>query len=610
MSNVFKLKTYSFATKVIFSFLFIIMIFLAARAVLTIPKIQEQNEKEILNNISKTLGLIKKQFNVIGQSLKMQSNLEINLYKEKIINEIKNIELTSSLNKKDLVSKIDKSKIFSMCSYIITLKNLKSEKIKNQNYFSYNNIENFDFWINKKIDENTFFYAKKIVYFYNHKFKNTNIILSLSCTKRDLNINHGNFEKSLKNNIYANLLDDENLESERTALFWLNPKALDKKDEVLYDVKKDKYTISNLSNVKNIPTGKLTLNDLLEANEKTPILHKLDNKEVFTWVIKLSERKNRYFFLVHTVNKDEIDNKKDAGLSFLLKETLLAIVISLFMILFFFRKALLNINTITKTAIKVNQGYKNIRSGVKGEDDIGNLGQAFDSMLNFFENSIKTLDIKVKEKTKEISKSLEEKDLLLKEIHHRVKNNLALTIGLIELQEEEVQDDKTKKALVDIKERIFTMELLHRKLYESQNINFVSLKNYVEDLVNIISRSYSNNSNSVDISLQVEELELNIEKAMPYAIILNELITNSFKYAFKDNKNPKLNIKISKNKTNLTMIVKDNGVGLNDDFENISDKTLGLKLINTIVRFQLFGEVKYKYEDGAKFLITSTLEDT
>ncbi len=159
------------------------------------------------------------------------------------------------------------------------------------------------------------------------------------------------------------------------------------------------------------------------------------------------------------------------GITFLLTETLIAVGLSFFIILLFIKRILKNIEKVTKTAIQVNQGKKNIRCNVKDEDDIGILGQAFDSMLDFFENSIKTLDKKVEEKTKEITKSLEEKELLLKEIHHRVKNNLALTIGLIELQEEEVKDEKTKKVLIDIQERIFTMELLHRKLYESSNIN-------------------------------------------------------------------------------------------------------------------------------------------
>ncbi|AXX91476.1 histidine kinase [Malaciobacter molluscorum LMG 25693] len=604
MSNVFRLKNYSFTTKVIFSFLFIIMIFLATRTVLTIPKVQEENQKQIINNITKNLGLIKKQFNIIGKSIKMQSDLEISLYKEKIVNEIKNIEFKYK-NKKELIELIGKNRLINLCSYQI---NSNIKKIKEQDYFIYNDRYNFDIWKNKKIDKATSFYRKKIIFFYNHKFKN-NIILSLSCTKKQLNLNHNSFEKSLKSNIYTNLLDDESLKSEKIAIFWLNPKALENRNEVLYSIKKDNYILSKLSNVKNIPTGKLTINELIKADEKSVILNKVNNKNVFTWVIKLSERKNRYIFLIYTVNKDEIDAMSDAGLSFLLKETLIAISISIFIILLFFRKALLNINTITKVAIKVNQGHKNIRSGVKGEDDIGNLGKAFDSMLDFFENSIKTLDIKVKEKTKKISESLQEKDILLKEIHHRVKNNLALTIGLIELQEEELKDIKTKKALVDIKERIFTMELLHRKLYESKNISFISLKNYVEDLVSVISRSYCNNFDSVDINLEVEDINLNIEKAMPYAIVLNELITNSFKYAFKDNKNPKLNIKISKNETTLTMIVKDNGKGLKDNFEKISDETLGLKLINTIVKFQLFGEIKYFYEDGAKFFITSTLEN-
>ncbi|WP_330848607.1 sensor histidine kinase [Aliarcobacter butzleri] len=268
-----------------------------------------------------------------------------------------------------------------------------------------------------------------------------------------------------------------------------------------------------------------------------------------------------------------------------------------------------NINTLTKTAIKVNKGEKNIRSNVKGDDDIGILGESFDSMLDIFENNIKILDEKVEEKTKEITKSLEEKEILLKEIHHRVKNNLALTISLIELQEEEIEDEKTKKVLVDIQERIYTMELLHRKLYESTNLNKIPFKSYTLDLIKTISKTYDKDE-KVKIETSIENIDLNIETAMPYGIILNELITNCFKYAFKNQDEPKLEITISKkNNEEISLILKDNGKGLSKDFSKLCNETLGLRLINMIVNFQLMGKVIYEFDNGAKFTILGKIKE-
>ncbi|MFV0562670.1 sensor histidine kinase [Malaciobacter mytili] len=198
-------------------------------------------------------------------------------------------------------------------------------------------------------------------------------------------------------------------------------------------------------------------------------------------------------------------------------------------------------------------------------------------------------------------KSLKEKDLLLKEVQHRAKNNLALIIGLIQLQEE-LSDKKTKKALIDIQERIFSMELLHRKLYKSKNINYISFKSYVIDLVKIISHSYDI-SNNVLVEFKIEEINLNLEKAIPCGIVLNELITNAYKYAFTKQNKSMLKIIIYKKETNLIIIVKDNGKGLKENFKKINNKTLGLKLINKIVKLQLLGTIEYIYEKGSKFII-------
>lgn len=209
---------------------------------------------------------------------------------------------------------------------------------------------------------------------------------------------------------------------------------------------------------------------------------------------------------------------------------------------------------------------------------------------------------------KQLSKSLEEKETLLKEVHHRVKNNLALTISLIELQEEEIKDIKTKKTLNEIQERIFTMELLHRKLYESEDLNKISFKDYIEDLINSIKISYDK-GDEILINPQIEDIFLTIENAMPYGLILNELITNAFKYAFLDVFNPTIYIKITKTNNILTLIIKDNGKGLKKDYKSLFDKTLGLKLVNNIVKLQLQGEITYSFENGAKFLIEGKIKE-
>ncbi|PHO15440.1 histidine kinase dimerization/phosphoacceptor domain -containing protein, partial [Malaciobacter marinus] len=558
----------------------------------------DKNKKEVIDYVSKTLQLTKVQFQVTGKSLQMQTDLEVKLNKEKIKNELEKINSsTILLEDKKILDFLDKNKIISRCSY--RLININS---------SYNSIKIFNKWIEKNINEQSKSFRNKTVYIYNYKIKNQDKIVSLICSKQDLNPNHWSFEKNLKEYIDTKLLYDASLSSSKTALFWLNPSIVKNNKQVLYTKKdkekKSRYTLSLLSNVKNIPTGSLSLEQILNSKENIPIEHEINNTKVLTWIIKLNTniKENRYFLLAHTIDKEDIDKKNNVGITFLLTETLIAVGLSFFIILLFIKRILKNIEKVTKTAIQVNQGKKNIRCNVKDEDDIGILGQAFDSMLDFFENSIKTLDKKVEEKTKEITKSLEEKELLLKEIHHRVKNNLALTIGLIELQEEEVKDEKTKKVLIDIQERIFTMELLHRKLYESSNINDIFFDEYVIDLIEVISSSYDIEK-KVKTNIVVNKIKLNIEKAMPCGLVLNELITNSYKYAFNNNDNAKLDITINKKSSDLVIIVKDNGCGLKKDFDEICDDTLGLKLVFSIVKYQLFGQVKYEYDNGAKFII-------
>lgn len=614
ITKLLNFNSYSFLTKIIFSLILFIVFFILIKLALTNTKIENNNLNNEINYITRTLLLTKEQMRVIGKSLKMQGELEIDLTKKIIEDEIKSIDLKidNTISQKELFDIFEKSTISNYCSYKI------SDEIKplqNDDYFDKNNINILNTWQNVKIEDINKAFFKKDYYFYNYLLKNSNILVEIGCSKSFLNLNHMGFEMSLKEHLKPDLLIDSTLNSTKMAVFWVNNKVLEDLDSIFFEedkeLRKNKYSISMLSNVKNIPTGNLTLREILiQKDANSPISHKIDNKEVLTWIIDLSGNNNsRKILFVYTVDKEQLEEKNHSQIFFLLPETLLAVGISFLLILFFFRRVIKNMNTLTKTAIKVNKGEKNIRSNVKGDDDIGILGKSFDSMLDLFENNIKILDEKVEEKTKEITKSLEEKELLLKEIHHRVKNNLALTISLIELQEEEIEDEKTKKVLVDITERIYTMELLHRKLYESTNLNKIPFKSYVMDLIEAISKSYDKEKN-VKIEIFIEDIDLNIETAMPYGIILNELVTNSFKYAFLNQNQPKLEITISKqNEEEILLILKDNGKGLSKDFSKLSNETLGLRLINMIVNFQLMGKVIYEFENGAKFTISGKFKN-
>jgi two-component system, sensor histidine kinase PdtaS len=616
--KIFRLKNYSFTTKIILTFFIFVSIFMSIRFILIIPKIEQESLNQEIIYINRFLIITKKQLKIVTDVLEMQLTFQEKIRKEEIENEIKELDMKSNqLSKQELINLIKTNPIINSCSYTISSNDFYFEKINKDrrgeidNFFYKNNSNVLNQWTKEKIESGSNKFIQSDYSFYNYLNTQKELNLSIQCSKIDFNTNYGNLSKSIKDNINANLLLNTSIETTRISLFWVNQNLDINSNEILSeeDIKKrkEKYILSNLSNVKNISTGNLTIKEIFEARDKKPIEHKLDGETLLSWIVDLSYN-NNYFLLVYSINKKELENKSRAMIFFLLPE-IFAMGISFILMLFLFRRMLKDVDTLTKTAIKANQGIKNIRSNVKGDDDIGILGRSFDSMLDFFENSIKTLDKKVEEKTKEISKSLEEKEILLKEIHHRVKNNLALTISLIELQEEEIQDEKAKKVLLNIQERLYTMELLHRKLYESTNLNKISLKSYITDLVQTIAKTYIK-ENEIDIKINIEDVNLNIETAMPYGLILNELLTNAFKYAFKNQKNPTLIIDISKSEDDkILFIVKDNGEGLKKEFSKISNETLGLRLISMIVKYQLMGEIFYEYENGAKFIIEGKINN-
>lgn len=208
-----------------------------------------------------------------------------------------------------------------------------------------------------------------------------------------------------------------------------------------------------------------------------------------------------------------------------------------------------------------------------------------------------------KQAEEQIKASLKEKEVLLKEIHHRVKNNLQIISSLLKLQSRSIKDVQTLSMFNESQSRIRTMALIHENLYQSDDLSSINFTEYIHKLTANLFRSYEINSN-INLNMNIEDIFLEIDTAVPCGLIINELISNSLKYAFPNNKIGEIRIDFYKDqKHNLNLIVGDNGVGFSQDvdWENLS--TLGLQLVSNLVE-QLDGTFLLNKESGTEFKIT------
>ncbi|MBO9659230.1 MAG: tetratricopeptide repeat protein [Chitinophagaceae bacterium] len=188
-------------------------------------------------------------------------------------------------------------------------------------------------------------------------------------------------------------------------------------------------------------------------------------------------------------------------------------------------------------------------------------------------------------KNKEISKkniSLErlitEREWLLKEVHHRVKNNLQTIMSLLETHSSYLKDDALL-AIQNSKHRVFAMSLIHQKLYRIENSSTIDLAIYLPELIHYLADSYDV-KNRIQIRQHIENIELDVSQAIPIGLIFNEAISNSLKYAFPDNRKGEINIKtVRDNEQLIRIVIKDNGIGLPDDWKKRKENSLGLKLM-------------------------------
>lgn len=201
-----------------------------------------------------------------------------------------------------------------------------------------------------------------------------------------------------------------------------------------------------------------------------------------------------------------------------------------------------------------------------------------------------------------LRRSLDEKEILLKEIHHRVKNNLQIISSLLHLQSnnikqtEEIGSDIFKES----QNRIRSMALIHEKLYSSENFGEVNFKDYLQTLSSSLIRSYRINTK---VHIDAENIFLNIDKSVTCGLIINELLTNSLKHAFDNSSEAQIHIKLIRQNAHHELIIRDNGRGLDENFDIENANTLGLKLVKRLTE-QLEGSLDYKVDNGTEFRIS------
>ncbi|MCJ7617787.1 MAG: AAA family ATPase [Desulfobacterales bacterium] len=203
-----------------------------------------------------------------------------------------------------------------------------------------------------------------------------------------------------------------------------------------------------------------------------------------------------------------------------------------------------------------------------------------------------------------IKASLKEKEVLLKEIHHRVKNNLQVISSLLNLQLGYIKDKQNIEVFKESRNRVRSMALVHEKLYQSENLSMINFAEYIQSLAGNLFRSYRAGSSVVTLKIHTGDVLVGIDTAIPYGLIINELISNSLKYAFPAGKEGEICVNLHSDNGTLTLIISDNGVGFPKDLDFRNTETLGLQLVIGLVG-QLKGTIELDRSGGTEFKITT-----
>jgi PAS domain S-box-containing protein len=212
-------------------------------------------------------------------------------------------------------------------------------------------------------------------------------------------------------------------------------------------------------------------------------------------------------------------------------------------------------------------------------------------------------DITRRKKTEKLlQNSLDEKEMLLKEIHHRVKNNLMIISSLLNLQSRYIKDEESKSIFKESQNRARSMALIHERLYQSSDLKRIDFGEYISTLANDLYNTYVMDKSLIKLNIDVDDLRLDINTSIPLGLIVNELVTNSLKHAFPEGKSGEIDIRFHKKDEEYLLEVKDDGIGFSDDIDYKNTESLGLRLVTSLTE-QIDGKIEFDNTSGTSFKI-------
>lgn len=204
----------------------------------------------------------------------------------------------------------------------------------------------------------------------------------------------------------------------------------------------------------------------------------------------------------------------------------------------------------------------------------------------------------------ELNNILNEKELLVREVHHRVKNNLQIISSLLNLQSSYINNDKSREALRESENRVKSMSMVHEGLYRSNDLSKINFQTYLKNLITKLSISYGIDPDKIKINLEISNIKIAIDTAIPLGLLITEILTNSIKYAFPNGKE-KIDLLFWKEDRYFNMILKDNRIGMSSDYVDKPKESLGLQLIESLSQ-QLDAKIDIDTDNGTKYALIFT----
>ncbi len=356
------------------------------------------------------------------------------------------------------------------------------------------------------------------------------------------------------------------------------------------------------------------------------------------WVEVESDEHLRIFTTFPDINGDaafligariprQISVRGYATIRFILIATLASAVVVLIVMLFLLQRTILEpITNLTYHALSVGySGDLSARIPMHRPDEIGVLAMGFYEMVTKLRKIQEGLETRVRQRTSDLTAlnekleqevlerkraeekikgSLKEKEMLLKEIHHRVKNNLQVVSSMLKIQAEYSQDKKTVDMFQESQNRVRSIALIHEMLYQSKNLSKIDFSEYIQPITTNLMRTYGVDPIRIKLNINVKDVFMDLDRAIPCGLIINELFSNVLKHAFPEGRQGEVQIDLfQESSQEFTLLISDNGVGLPTGMDFKNTDSLGLQLVNALVD-QLGGAIVFEGRVGTTFRIT------